>query len=257
MRYSVVIPMYNERAVIAASLSELAGTMEKAARERGWEYEILLSDDGSDDGCGEIARKTAEELNLTRGIVKILRAEKNRGKGAAVRSGMLAASGDWRLFTDSDLAYGAEIVPVMLDAALEDQNDPASPGCALLIGSRAIGKDGYAGYGLLRTAASRAYLKLLSLAAGLRCTDSQCGIKLIRRDAAEAIFSRCETDGWAFDCEVLLLASRLGFPVREYPARVLKQGKTKIRLIRDSVGMAGEVARIHRRLASREKDAQR
>ena len=249
MLFSVVIPMYNERAVIRDTVAALTGTLERAAEENGRRYEILFSDDGSDDGCGEIVREAAKDLNLRYGSVTVIRSEENRGKGAAVRRGMLEARGDWRLFTDSDLAYGAGIIPSMLEAALAYERERAGS-CGALIGSRALGEDGYAEYGMLRTFASRAYMKLLSFAAGLRLSDSQCGIKLFRGDAAEAVFSRCETDGWAFDCEALLLCDKLGFPVREYPVRVLRQGKSKIRLVRDGIGMAREVGRIRRRVES-------
>ncbi len=254
MLFSVVIPMYNERAVIADSLRELADALEAASEAGGWRYEILFSDDGSDDGCGELVHGTAKELILRRGTVAVVRAEENRGKGAAVRLGMLTARGDWRLFTDSDLAYGAEIVPVFLEDALEIQKkNEASGGCGILAGSRAAAKDGYSGYTWMRKTASKVFLKILSLTAGFRCSDSQCGIKLFRGDAAEKIFSLAETDGWAFDFEALMLADRLGFPIYEHPVRILRHRASKIRLFRDSVGMLAEVGRIRKRV--REKTA--
>ena len=249
MLYSVVIPMYNESAVIADSLRELSGVLESAAEKGGWRYEILCSDDGSDDGSGEIARRTAAGLELRHGTVSVVRSEKNRGKGAAVRLGMLTARGDWRLFTDSDLAYGAEIVPVFLETALtKERENGERGGCGILAGSRAVGEDGYRGYTFLRKAASRTYLRILSVAAGFRYSDSQCGIKLFRADAAEAVFSAAETDGWAFDLEALMLADRLGFPVFEHPVRVLRHGASKIRVFRDSFGMLREIGRIRKRV---------
>ena len=249
MLYSIVIPMYNERAVIADTLRELADVLERASEAGGWRYEILISDDGSDDGCGTVAEETAKTLVLRRGTAEVLRAEKNRGKGAAVRLGMLAARGDWRLFTDSDLAYGAEIIPAFLEDALEKQKEnEASGGCGVLAGSRNAAKDGYRGYTLLRKTASRAYLKILSATAGFRYSDSQCGIKLFRGDAAEKIFSLAGTDGWAFDFEALMLADRLGFPVYEHPVRVLRHRASKIRVLRDSLGMLAEVGRIRKRV---------
>ena len=173
-----------------------------------------------------------------------MRAEENRGKGAAVRLGMLTARGDWRIFTDCDLAYGPDAVSAMLTAAAEGN-------AAVLVGSRAIAGDGYAGYSSLRKLASHVYLRILSSAAGFRHTDSQCGIKVFRADAAETLFSRAETDGWAFDFEILMLADRLGYPVSEYPVRVgASRRASKVRLVRDSVRMLREIARIRKRLSA-------
>ena len=239
MLLSVVIPMYNERAVAADTVNRLTDALEAGAESGGWRYELLFSDDGSTDGCGEIVRAECAKKLLRFGTVGTVRAEENRGKGAAVRLGMLTARGDWRLFTDCDLAYGTDAVLSMLDKAVSENR-------AVLVGSRAIAENGYAGYTLLRRIASRAYLAVLSAAGGLRLSDSQCGLKVFRADAAEAVFSRAETDGWAFDYEALLLADRLGIPVSEMPVRVLTHRASKIRLVRDSVGMLREIGRIRR-----------
>ena len=247
MLYSVVIPMYNERAVAGDSLRRLASALETEAERGGWRYEVLFSDDGSDDGCGDMVRETAERLTLRFGTAGVVRCEENRGKGAAVRRGMLTARGDWRLFTDCDLAYGADTAVSML-------NEASGGNLPVLVGSRALVRDGYAGYTPLRRIASRVYLSILYAAGGLRVTDSQCGLKVFRADAAEAIFAKAETDGWAFDYEALLLADLLGYPVSESPVRILTHRTSKIRLVRDSVGMLLEIGRIKRRLSQRFPD---
>ena len=240
MLFGVVIPMYNESEVIETCARDLTDVLEAHGRKTpDFRYEILFSDDGSTDGCGAIMKDFAEKTALSHGSISVLRAEENRGKGAAVRAGMLESRADVVSFTDSDLAYGAEILLSMLD-------ERERTGVDLLIGSRALAKDGYAGYTAARKLASRVYLKLLSLAAGFRHTDSQCGVKLFSAPAVHEIFSRTRTDGWAFDLEVLLRAEKLGFTVGEYPVTVLRHRASKVRLLRDSVKMFREVFRIRR-----------
>lgn len=241
MYLSIIIPMYNERFIAADCARTLTEAMEKADIPGG--YEIIFSDDGSADGCGGIVEKTARELSLTCGEIRVVQAEKNRGKGHAVRLGMLASRGELCVFTDCDLAYGTEIVLEMVERMSKPGFD-----AGVLIGSRAIAEDGYAGYTVLRKLASKAYVRLLAVSAGFRYTDSQCGIKLFRGDAARKIFALAEVDGWAFDFEALLLAEKLGYKIAEHPVMVINHRESKIRLIRDSLKMASDVRKIRRRI---------
>lgn len=240
MELSIIIPMYNERAIAADTVRTLAGAMERANLPGG--YEILFSDDGSSDGCAEIVEKNARELSLTNGLVRVVRAEKNYGKGHAVRAGMLSSHGDVCVFTDCDLAYGTDVLPTMLDRL------KSLPDAGVLIGSRAIAENGYEGYTLLRKIASKVYVRLLCTAAGFRCSDSQCGIKMFRGDAARKIFALAEVDGWAFDFEILLLAEKLGYSIAEHPVKVINHRKSKIHLLRDSMKMASDVRKIRKRV---------
>ncbi len=239
MYLSVIIPMYNEASGAASCVRTLAEAMESA--DLPGKYEILFSDDGSSDGCGEIVEETARSLTLTNGEIRVVRAEKNRGKGHAVRLGMLESQGELCAFTDCDLAYGTDVILHMAQRMCTESAD-------LLIGSRSLAEDGYAGYTFLRKLASKAYVRLLALSAGFRHTDSQCGIKMFRGDAARKLFALCETDGWAFDFEVLLLAGKHGFSIVEHPVTVLNHRESKVRLLRDSVKMAGDIRRIRKRI---------
>jgi len=241
MYLSIIIPMYNESAIIAATVRTLASAMEAAGLPG--RYEILFSDDGSSDGCGETAEKTARELSLTCGEIRVIRSDENRGKGHAVRLGMQASLGEFCVFTDCDLAYGTEILCAMT-ARMSDPSFSAD----VLIGSRAIAKDGYAGYTPLRKFASKAYVRLLAVSAGFRYTDSQCGIKMFRGDAARTVFAHTEVNGWAFDFEALLLAEKLGYRIAEHPVTVLNHRESKIRLLRDSLNMAADVRKIRKRI---------
>lgn len=247
MYLSVIIPMYNEAANVERCIRTLVDTLEAAELSGG--YELLLLDDGSIDPSPEIAERVARETSNSNGVVRVLRSSsgKNEGKGAAVRRGMLAAHGELRIFTDCDLAYGADVIVRMAERMNADT--AADTDVAVLIGSRAIASDGYSGYTPIRRLASRAFVRLLALTAGFHYTDSQCGIKLFRAEAAQEIFSRAEVNGWAFDFELLLLADALGYTVAEHPVTVLNHGESKIHLLRDSLRMLSDVRRIRRRIA--------
>ncbi len=241
MILSVIIPMYNEKTVAEACAKDLTDTLEAYAAAHKIDYEVVFSDDGSTDGCGAIIEKFAAEHPLKYGEVRLVTAEKNAGKGSAVRLGMLSSRGDYVCFTDSDLAYGSAIIGDMLTDIREKGGD-------LLIGSRAIHPDGYAGYTFLRKMASKTFVKVLSMAAGFRGSDSQTGMKFFTGETARKIFSHTTVNGWAFDFEVLLIAQKMGKTIREYPVTVLNHRESKVRLLSDSLKMMKDVRRIKDRV---------
>ena len=232
MRVSVCIPMYNENRVIAESAKRLSAYMESQFED----YEIVFCNDGSTDGCDE----TVRALKLP--SVRVISYTPNRGKGNAVRTAMLAADGDVRIFTDADLAYGTEVIGQIVKEFEEH------PDADLVIGSRNLQKDGYDGYTWTRRVVSKAYIRLLCAVSGFRLSDSQCGCKAFRGAAAEKIFSRCETNGYAFDFEAILWAKKHGFSVRETPVRVLVHGDSKVRVLRDTWKMLGDLRRMKKRI---------
>ncbi len=245
MLYSIVIPMYNEKAIAKDCAAALTAKLESWAEACSFRYEILFSDDGSTDGCGNLVQEYAAEHSLAFGEIRLVRAEKNAGKGNAVRLGVMASRGDIVAFTDSDLAYGCDVLIDMYRKMSEPDFS-----ADLLIGSRAIAKDGYAGYTFMRKLASKTYIKLLSLSAGFHHSDSQCGIKLFRGEAARRIFSLCEVRGWAFDFEALLIAERLSYQIAEFPVTVINHRESKVSLVRDSIKMMADVRRIKKRVRS-------
>ncbi len=242
--------MYNEKAIAENCARSLVETLEKTAAASSFEYEIIFADDGSTDGCGDIISDFADKNPHPHGKVTLLRSPVNKGKGNAVRRGMLASLGDVVLFTDSDLAYGCDVIVEMLDRFTAD-----SFTSDLLIGSRAIDPAGYAGYTLMRRLASKIYLTILTVYTGFSHSDSQCGIKMFRGDAARRIFSYCETDKWAFDFEALMIAKRLGMKVEEHPVHIINHRESKIRLVRDSVKMLRDIRDIKRRVAAIKLDS--
>ena len=232
MKISVCIPMYNENRVIAATAKTLSDYMAANFAD----YEIVFCSDGSTDGCD----KTVESLNLPN--VRVIAYEKNQGKGCAVRTAMLAATGDVRMFTDADLAYGTDVIKKVADAF--EANEDAD----LVIGSRNLDKSGYEGYTFLRKIMSKVYIKVLCIAGGFQLSDSQCGCKAFRADAAEKIFSRCEVNGFAFDFEAILWAVKMKMKIVEVPVRVINHGESKVRIIRDTLKMLKDLSKMKRRI---------
>lgn len=237
MKFSLCIPMYNEASII----EETAKSLSSYLQTRFESYEILFSDDGSTDGSGELVRA----LNLPN--VRVIGYEKNRGKGCAVRTAMLEATGDVIMFTDADLAYGTEVVGRVADCF---ESHPESD---LVLGSRNLSKDGYEGYTWMRKVASKAYIRVLCLVGGFRLSDSQCGCKAFRATAAKEIFSRCTVDGFAFDFEAILWAQELGKKITELPVRILCHRESKIRLFRDAFKMLADLNRMKKRIRKESK----
>lgn len=232
MKISVCIPMYNESSIIA----DCARTLQKYMAANFEDFEIIFSDDGSRDGSADIVR----ELALPN--VRVVGYEHNRGKGCAVRTAMLAAEGDIVMFTDADLAYGAEVVGRL--AAKFDECENAQ----LVIGSRNISADGYEGYTFIRKLASKIYIKVLCLVGGFKLSDSQCGCKGFRREAAKNIFSRVEVDGFAFDFEALLWAVKLGYDIAELPVKIINHRESKVNVLSDAPKMLRDLHKMKKRI---------
>ena len=231
MKVSLCIPMYNEESIIDATL----GTVSAFMNANFEDWEVIFSDDGSTDGCLAAVEAFPDEH------IRAVTYEKNQGKGAAIRHGVLSAVGDIVIFTDCDLAYGLDVVKQA--AKLFEEN----PDADIVIGSRNLSKDGYEGYTLLRKLASKAYIRCLAIAAGFKLSDSQCGFKGFRRETAQAIFSECEVNGFAFDFEVLIKAKNLGKKILEMPVKVINHRESKVSVLRDSVKMLRDVRAIKKR----------
>ncbi len=228
---SVVIPAYDEAQRIVPTL--------RACHEwlsaQGFEYEILVVDDGSKDATRAVVTGVARELPH----IGIIESFPNRGKGHVVRVGMLTALGKVRLFMDADNATPITELPKLL-RAIESGADVA-------IGSRR------AAGAVTRKAAPwyrRAWSKLANrvVQAGLLegIEDTQCGFKLFTAEAAETIFRRCKIPGWAFDLEALALARRLGLRIAEIPVEWTDDRRTKINPIRDAFRITREFLKIRR-----------
>lgn len=217
---SVVIPAYNESSRLPTTLARLRDYLDSA----GEPYEVLVVDDGSsDDTVAQAEAAAAEWPQLC-----VLRLSRNKGKGAAVRAGMLAASGEQRLFTDADLSAPIEELP-KLRAHL-------GPTCQVVIGSRAVAgsviEEHQPGR---RETMGRVYNKMLQFVALRGLNDTQCGFKLFTADAAEKCFGPLRTLRFGFDAEVLLRARRLGLGIAEVPVRWGHREDSRVSAMRDSL----------------------
>lgn len=239
MKISLVIPMYNESSIIKNTAQTLSEYMKNTFED----YEVLFVDDGSKDNCGDIVR----ELELPN--IKVIGYGKNKGKGAAVRCGMLEADGDVIMFTDADLAYGTDVIKRVYDIFAD------APDKKMLIGSRNISADGYEGYTFLRRIMSKLYIKLLCIVGGFKLSDSQCGCKAFARDIARDIFSRCEVNGFAFDFEAILWATTLGYEISEMPVKIINHRESKVNVIKDTVKMLRDLRRIKKQVKTKAKAA--
>lgn len=226
---SIVVPMYNEQKVIRATLDELSGAMERMC---GGDYEIVVVDDGSGDAGPEIVRAYG-------GAVRLLSYGENRGKGCAVRTGMLDAKGDYIFFCDADLAYGTQVMEPML-------GELKRSGCDVVIISRKLDADAYRSYPFLRKVASRGLSIVVRALLKISVSDTQAGLKAFTREAAGKIFPRCEIDGFAFDFEALKLAEDMGMSIAEVPGRIINHNDTKIRMVRDSVRVFRDILKVRR-----------
>lgn len=232
---SVVIPMYNEESIAEESMRELSSYM--SANFSDWE--IVVSNDGSRDRTKDIMTALSEEIDGLRFVSY----DDNRGKGSAIREGILATKGDTVIYTDCDLAYGTEIIKTIAEKLENDRSD-------IVIGSRNISNDGYAGYTFLRKLASKTYIKVICMAAGFSHSDSQCGIKCFKGDAARRIFATCQINSFAFDLEALMTAEAMGYKVTEQAVKIInhRESTSKVHLVKDTMKMLRDIRQIKKRL---------
>ena len=233
--WSVVIPAFNEARRLPPYLEEIIAYFDG----RGAPYEVIVVDDGSRDGTAERVRETAGAAP-----VRVIPLAGNEGKGAAVRHGMLAAIGAYRMFADADGA-----TPILelkrLEAALAGGADVA-------IGSRVVQDPSVSV--VARPHRVLAGLMFNGVVARLGLPDvgdSQCGFKAFTARAAETIFGKLRTRGFGFDVEVLMLARFYGFRVAEVAVNWTDKPGSKVGVLKTGPGMFWEIMRARLRMARR------
>jgi glycosyltransferase involved in cell wall biosynthesis len=214
---SVVIPAYNEE-------ERLPGTLQKIIE---WLHgrdlncsELLVVNDGSTDETANIVQRYGAESSC----IRLLENPGNRGKGYAIRNGMLAAKAEWILYSDADLSTPIEEFDKLYAAAMSEQ-------ASIAIGSRALERRLVSVHqSAFREYSGRAFNSIMRALIGLPFLDTQCGFKLFRHDAAQAVFSRQTLDGFSFDVEDLYIAKVCGIRAIEVPVRWANVEGSKVRL---------------------------
>lgn len=234
---SVVIPAYNERFRLPSTLVEMVAFLDR----RPLHYEIVVVNDGSTDDTAAIV----EQFRQLKPQVRLIGDDINRGKGYAVRVGMLEARGRQILFADADGATPFQEIDRLLTAS--------KAGAELVIGSRALcSADTRVSTNFLRKAMGRTFNRCVNLVLLPEIADTQCGFKLFSRRAAHKIFSRARADGFSFDIEILYIARRLGIPIKEVPINWKNIQGSKVNLLLDSLRMFLDIFRFrwrHRSVA--------
>jgi len=235
---SVVIPAYNEENRIGPFLDKLV----TYSCSSSLTYEVIVVDDCSTDDTVGI---TAQYENKFEHF-HLLRSKRNRGKGYSVKKGLLEAKGDFCLFMDADGSVEPDEIEKNLDCTRKEGYD-------IFIGSRVLRDSNQ----VLDTRWYREFMGMifnffvrLFLFSDIR--DTQCGFKIFRREVIKPIFSRVQIDGFGFDLELLYVAQRMGYRIKERPVSWHHVDGAKVRLLRDSVGMFFNILEVrsrHRRIS--------
>lgn len=232
MDLSVVIPAFNEASAIGETLDVLSNYLQTT----GFRYELIVVNDGSTDETPEIVLAWNERL----GSIRLIALETNEGKGAALRRGIQEAKGQVIAFTDADLPYrvqnlGHAIALVQSGSAdlaigardlAESERDPSYPGIRRFMGK------------------TFSWFVRMALVGGI--PDTQCGLKAFSSDAARTLFGESRLSGFGFDFEILFLAKKYGFRIERIPVAMSHRHESKVRLVKDSLRMLGDLLRVRR-----------
>ena len=228
---SIVVPAYNEALRLPPTLEKLAAF----GRDLGRSYEVLVIVERSTDGTLDIAARFAAQQAHFQAVDNLVQ----RGKGCAVRSGMLRARGEFVFYMDADLSVPLAAVPEFL-ARFE-----SGPRADVLLGNRQHAMSRISRrQSWLRRTMGQTFNRILKAGGLASLHDTQCGFKAFRREAARAIFTRQTIDGFAFDVEVLLLAERLGYEIADLPVEWINSPESKVRILHDSLAMLRDTLRV-------------
>ncbi len=231
---SIIIPAYNEAARIGASLRTILDYLD----EHVTEGELIVVDDGSQDNTAEVADESfAHRSNVN---ARVIRYEKNRGKGYAVRTGLLAASAPVALFSDADLSTPITETPKLVSPIERGERD-------LTFGSRALDRSLIGVHQpWRREQGGKIFNLIVKLATGMSFWDTQCGFKAFRMSACRPIIEAARIDRFGFDVELIYVAQLAGLKLEEVAVRWNHNEGSKISVLRDSFRMFNEVRDIRK-----------
>lgn len=224
---SLVIPAYNEESRLGNTLKLVISFLNNTH----YPYEIIVADDGSKDKTIEVAESYEN--------VRVIAAERNMGKGAAVRRGMLAADGEIRIFSDADLS-----TPIYeLDKLVREINN----GADVCIGSRAVDNDMIKKHQpLYRELMGKTFNRIVQYFVIRGISDTQCGFKGFSEKAAIEVFNKAKIDGFSFDVEILYLTQKLGFSIKEVAVEWFNDERSTVSPITDSIRMFNDILKIRK-----------
>jgi len=220
---SIIVPAYNEEALIVSTLEGLKTYFSR----RPEQYEIIVVDDGSQD---KSASCIANWQNTNRVDVRVLVNEKNKGKGFSIKRGVLESRGNYIIFIDADLPYELEAIDEFLKALRN--------GCDLAVGSRVLPGSQVKGVPILRYISGQIFSWMVQTVLFSGLPDTQCGFKSFRSESAREIFRRLTIDGFGFDVEMLFVARKLKFAIQPVAVRMIDhRHRSRVRLVIDSLKM--------------------
>jgi len=225
-KYSIVIPAFNETARIPATLESVIACI----RENAWDAEVIVVNDGSTDSTAQLVLDMAREAPE----IRLLENPGNRGKGYAVRNGVLHALGDIVMFTDSDLSAPMNEAERLFAAI--------AGGADIAIGSRWLASSRQTHrQPLYRQFFGRCFNAVCRMVMRLPFADTQCGFKAFTRAAAQTIFQLQTIERWGFDPEILFIALKRGYKVQEVPVSWAHDARTRMSYLRDGLQMLKEL----------------
>jgi dolichyl-phosphate beta-glucosyltransferase len=215
MYLSVIIPAYNEEKRIVKTLIKTNRYLSR----QNYDFEIIVVNDGSKDKTAKIVEKMKREIKN----LDIINNTKNRGKGYAVRQGLIKAQGEYRLFLDADSSTSIEEFNKFL---------PFLSSFDIIAGSRSIkGAEIIVAQPFYRKFLGNIFRKITKIVIGIwDISDTQCGFKLLNYKAVKDILPKCKINGWPFDVEMLIIAKKLGYKIKEVPIIWKNDPKSKVKI---------------------------
>jgi glycosyltransferase involved in cell wall biosynthesis len=219
-RVDIVIPCYNEVAVLEQSVERTLGFL---AGHPEYDWRVVIADNGSNDGTGELARRLEERHPEVKALLLTI-----KGRGLALKEAWTTSDADVVGYMDVDLSTDIEHLPRLAAMVAEE-------GCDIAIGTR-LARGSKTRRSLKREITSRGYVLLIRATfPGLKLSDAQCGFKALNRRVVEEIVPRIENRMWFFDTELLILAHRRGFKICELPVRWTEDPDSKVNIVKTAM----------------------